>query len=168
MVPCAECGYEYESLDHQQICHEVDALALEHRLLLTSVPSQRLRDHPKPDCWSVLEYGCHVRDVLRFQRDRVILAQTVQTPRFTSMRRDERAIEERYNEQDPSRVAGEVAAAAACFGRELAGLDETGWLRTGLYPWPEPEVRTVEWIGRRTAHELAHHLFDERRLLSLA
>jgi len=26
----------------------------------------------------------------------------------------------------------------------------------------------VEWIRRRTAHELAHHLFDERRLLHSA
>ncbi len=35
----------------------------------------------------------------------------------------------------------------------------------GSYPWPAPEIRTVEWIARWTAHELAHHLFDSRRLL---
>jgi len=168
MVPCAECGYEYDSLDHLQICHQVDSLALEHRLLLTSAPSQRLRAHPRPDSWSALEYGCHVRDVLRFQRDRVILAQTAPTPRFESMRRDERAVEDCYNEQEPARVAEEIVAAAARLTRALAGLTEAGWLRTGLYPWPEPQVRTVEWIGRRTAHELAHHLFDERRLLNSA
>jgi S-DNA-T family DNA segregation ATPase FtsK/SpoIIIE len=34
-----------------------------------------------------------------------------------------------------------------------------------VYPWPVREVRTVEWIGQRTAHELAHHLFDCGRLL---
>lgn len=168
MLPCAECGYEYESLDHQQIRHEVDALALEHRLLLTSVPADQLRAHPKADSWSALEYGCHVRDMLRFQCDRVTLAQSAQTPRFESMRRDERAVEERYNEQDPLRVAGELAGAASRFTRALAALNDAGWLRDGLYPWPAPQVRTVEWIGRRTAHELAHHLFDERRLLSAA
>jgi DinB superfamily len=168
MLPCAECGYEYESLDHQQIQREVDSLALEHRLLLTSVPAHRLRGHPKPDSWSALEYGCHVRDVLRFQRDRVLLAQTAQTPQFASMRRDERAVEERYNEQDPVQVAGELADAAGRFTQDLAALDDAGWLRAGLYPWPAPQVRTVEWIGRRTAHELAHHLFDERRLLDAA
>jgi DinB superfamily len=168
MQPCAECGYEYESLDRTQIGHEIDSLALEHCLLLTAVAARRLREHPKPDSWSALEYGCHVRDVLRFQRDRVGLAQMAQTPPFASMRRDERAIEERYNEQDPVRVAAELAAAAAQFIDALAALDDAGWLREGLYPWPEPRVRTVEWIGRRTAHELAHHLFDERRLLSSA
>ena len=50
--------------------------------------------------------------MLRVQRERVLLAQTEQTPRFASMRRDERAIEEAYNEQDPLVVADEVAAAA--------------------------------------------------------
>ncbi|HXW45058.1 MAG TPA: DinB family protein [Streptosporangiaceae bacterium] len=168
MPSCAECGYEYESLDRLQIGHDIGSLAAEHRLVLTSVPARRLRGHPRPDSWSALEYGCHVRDVLRFQRDRVILAQTAQTPRFSSMRRDERAVEERYNEQDPARVAGELATAAGRFTATLAALDDAGWLRAGLYPWPTPQVRTVEWIGRRTAHELAHHLFDERRLLNSA
>jgi S-DNA-T family DNA segregation ATPase FtsK/SpoIIIE len=81
------------------------------------------------------------------------------------MRRDERAVEEAYNEQDPVTVAGEVAVAAGAFCQVLEALDDAGWLRTGVYPWPRPEVRTVEWIGRRTVHELAHHLFDDRRLL---
>jgi hypothetical protein len=35
-----------------------------------------------------------------------------------------------------------------------------------VYNWPELAVRSVEWIGRHTTHELAHHPFDERRLLS--
>jgi S-DNA-T family DNA segregation ATPase FtsK/SpoIIIE len=47
----------------------------------------------------------------------------------------------------------------------MATLGDAGWERTGVYPWPEPEVRSVVWIGRRSVHELAHHLFDNRRLL---
>jgi S-DNA-T family DNA segregation ATPase FtsK/SpoIIIE len=81
------------------------------------------------------------------------------------MRRDERAIEEAYNDQDQLVVANEVAAAADAFTQALTALDDAGWGRTGIYPWPAPEVRSVEWIGRRTVHELAHHLFDNRRLL---
>jgi S-DNA-T family DNA segregation ATPase FtsK/SpoIIIE len=95
----------------------------------------------------------------------VLLAQAEPTPRFASMRRDERAVEERYNEQDPVAVGAAIAVAANELTRTLAALDDAGWQRTGIYPWPEPEVRTVEWISRRTAHELAHHLFDIRRLL---
>jgi DinB superfamily len=163
---CQECSYAFDSLGRAEIVPEVLAMADEHRLVLTFVPPLRLRDHPRPASWSVLEYACHVRDVLRFQRERVALALAHDTPRFASMRRDERAVEERYNEQEPAVVAAQITQAAQRFGAALRALDDDGWRRTGSYPWPAPEVRTIEWVGRRTAHELAHHLFDDRRLLN--
>lgn len=166
MTACPECGYEFESLDHGEILAALLALAESHRQLLTSAEPDLLRAHPRPASWSALEYGCHVRDVLRFQRDRVMLAQAETTPEFTSMRRDERAIEEHYNEQDPAAVAAELATAASDLADALGSLEAGGWQRAGVYPWPVREVRTVEWIGQRTAHELAHHLFDCRRLLA--
>jgi len=165
MTTCAECGYDFESLGHGEILAALLSLAESHRQLLTSVEPDLLRAHPRAGSWSALEYGCHVRDVLRFQRDRVMLAQVMDTPEFTSMRRDERAVEEHYNEQDPADVAGQLAVAASDFAGALRSLNAAGWQRTGVYPWPVREVRSVEWIGQRTAHELAHHLFDCRRLL---
>jgi hypothetical protein len=104
--------------------------------------------------------------MLRIQRERILLAQREETPAFVPLRRDERAVRENYNGQDPVVVASQIADAAAGLTGTLAGLDDTGWRRTGIYSYPAPEVRTVEWIGRRTAHELAHHLFDNRRLLA--
>jgi DinB superfamily len=166
VTACPECGYEFDSLEPAELLRELALLAGEHRQLLGSAKAGLLRAHPRPGSWSVLEYGCHVRDVLRFQRARVMLAQVEETPEFVSMRRDERAVEERYNEQDPLVVAGELAAAARSLAETLVTLDGTGWQRTGVYPWPTREVRTVAWIGRRTVHELAHHLFDGRRLLA--
>jgi len=166
MAPCPECGYEFESLDHDQILRALTSLARELAKLLGSQDTGLVRAHPVPASWSVLEYGCHVRDVLRFQRDRVMLAQVEDRPRFTSMRRDERAIEEGYNHQEPRAVAGQIAGAAGDLVAALGALGQAGWLRTGWYPWPTREVRSVAWIGQRTAHELAHHLFDCRRLLA--
>jgi hypothetical protein len=99
------------------------------------VPAEHLRLHTRPGSWSALEYGCHVRDVLTVQRDRVLRAQAEQTPRFASMRRDERAVDDRYNEQDPRIVGAAIAVAAS------------------------------ELMSTLAAHELAHHLFDIRRLL---
>jgi predicted carbohydrate-binding protein with CBM5 and CBM33 domain len=167
MTACTECGYEFESLGRDDIVTALMSFADDYRQLLTSVDSDRLRAHPRAGSWSALEYGCHVRDVLRIQRDRVILAQTADIPEFISMRRDERAVEEHYNGQDPAVVAGQLAAGASDLTRTLAALADTGWQRTGVYQWPVREVRTVEWIGRHTAHELAHHLFDSRRLLAV-
>jgi S-DNA-T family DNA segregation ATPase FtsK/SpoIIIE len=166
MTACTECGYEFESLGRGEIRTALICLADDHRQVLTSVDSDRLRAHPRSGSWSALEYGCHVRDVLRFQRDRVLLAQAEDTPEFRSMRRDERAVEESYNEQDPVTVSGQLTAAARELADALGALSDAGWQRTGIYPWPVRAVRTVEWIGQRTAHELAHHLFDCRRLLA--
>ena len=44
-------------------------------------------------------------------------------------------------------------------------LDAAGWERTGVYNYPTPQLRTVEWIGRHTVHELRHHTVDVERLL---
>jgi predicted carbohydrate-binding protein with CBM5 and CBM33 domain len=166
MTGCAECGYEFESLDRPQILTALTALTGELCRLLDSVDAPLLRARPRQGSWSALEYGCHVRDVLRFQRDRVAAAQAKDVPRFTSMRRDERAVEEHYNDQDPRIVGGQLAAAGDDLAATLTALDDAGWLRTGVYPWPVRAVRTVEWIGQRTVHELAHHLFDCQRLLA--
>jgi predicted carbohydrate-binding protein with CBM5 and CBM33 domain len=165
VTACPECGYDFESLDRPQILTALTALAAEQQQLLESADARLLRAHPRQGSWSALEYGCHVRDVLGFQRDRVAAAQAAEVPCFTSMRRDERAVEEHYNDQDPRAVAGQLAAAARDLAAALSELDDAGWLRAGVYPWPVRAVRTVEWIGQRTVHELAHHLFDCRRLL---
>jgi DinB superfamily len=165
MSRCEECGYDDAGSGRAEILAAMPGLTAEHGQLLRAVPADRLREHTRAGSWSPLEYGCHVRDMLAVQRERVLLAQAEREPRFASMRRDERAIEEAYNEQDPLVVAGEIEAAAAALTQVLSALDDAGWARTGIYPWPEPAVRSVAWIGSRTVHELVHHLFDNRRLL---
>ncbi|MGH3301483.1 MAG: DinB family protein [Streptosporangiaceae bacterium] len=166
MTACPECGYEFESLDRPQILPALTALADDQQQLPETADVPLLRSHRRQHSWSALEYDCHVRDVLRFQRDRVAAAQAENVPRFTSMRRDERAVEEHYNDRDPRAVAWQLAAAAGDLAATPSALDDAGWLRTGVHPWPVREVRTVKWIGRRAVHELAHHLFDCRRLLA--
>jgi hypothetical protein len=163
--PCTECRYDDAVLDHSQVIAELTSLAGKLSQVLASVPRSRLSERSNPTPWSPLEYGCHVRDVLRFQRERVVAAQAHYRPVFGPMRRDERAIDERYNEQDPLLIADDILKAAALLATELTALDEQGWQRTGIYPWPAPQPRTVEWVARWTAHELAHHLFDIDRLL---
>jgi S-DNA-T family DNA segregation ATPase FtsK/SpoIIIE len=101
-----------------------------------------------------------MRDVLRVQRERVQLALSEEAPTFAPMRREERVIEERYNEQQPAQVGRETTDAAESLAGALEALDEDAWTRTGIYNYPAPRVRTVEWIGRHTIHEGEHHLQD--------
>jgi S-DNA-T family DNA segregation ATPase FtsK/SpoIIIE len=163
---CAECGYCYGALGRPGIAPELRALARRYRDVLHGSGGERLRAHPRADTWSALEYACHVRDVLAVQRQRVQLARTEEQPAFASMRREERVLEERYNAQEPTEVAGRIQGGADALATTLEALDDAGWRRTGVYQWPTTAVRTVEWIGRHTVHECVHHLQDISLLVS--
>jgi hypothetical protein len=165
MEQCAECGYSYAALRRPDIAPELRTQARRYGALLTTVDVARLRAHPQADVWSVLEYACHVRDLHRVQGTRVVQACTEEQPDFASMRREERVLEEGYNDQDATVVAAEIAGAAGTLAATLEGLDDEGWGRTGVYHWPTTALRTVEWIGRHTVHESVHHLGDIGRLL---
>ncbi|MEY2422573.1 MAG: hypothetical protein QOI95_2640 [Acidimicrobiaceae bacterium] len=127
-----------------------------------------LRAHPLEDTWSALEYACHVRDVLQIQTARLqrALVEDGFTPE--SMRRNERAIEQRYNEQDPAAVAEEVAAAAAAIADDVEAIDDAGFARTMTYFYPEKAERPLTWVVQHTVHEAEHHLLDVGRVLRSA
>ncbi len=164
---CDGCGYDYDRAVRQDLPDRIRSGAADHSHRLTENPVAALRAHPVEGMWSALEYGCHVRDVLLVQYQRILRADAEDEPVFEPMRRDERVVEDRYNEQDPSTVADELDAAAERLASLLEALDERGWRRTGLYSYPEPQLRDVEWIARHTIHELEHHRGDVDRLLLL-
>lgn len=157
---CEECGFDYDAVDRAELAPTLLTLAARHAQRLAEHAPDRLRVRVADTVWSPLEYACHVRDVLRVQRARILLAQREGTPEWESMRRDERAVEERYNDQGPAAVAVEVTGATDALVATLDGLSEEGWARTGVYQWPVKAVRTVDWVARRTVHELRHHLQD--------
>jgi S-DNA-T family DNA segregation ATPase FtsK/SpoIIIE len=101
-----------------------------------------------------------VRDVLQVQRERLALAVTEDNPAFVPMGRDERVIHDRYNEQEPVRVAEQLEAAADALAADFAGLRAEQWERTGIYNWPTTTARTMTWLGQHTIHEARHHLGD--------
>ncbi|HEY5014386.1 MAG TPA: DinB family protein [Acidimicrobiia bacterium] len=135
-----------------------DAQAFTERMQQLDPANVRCR--AETDVWSQLEYAAHLRDVLRVQRDRVELIGRERDPELTPMHRDERVVEERYNEQDPAVVARELLDAARQLAALLGALDDDGWQRRGLYTYPTSQLRSVEWIGMHTVHELQHHRLD--------
>ena len=80
-----------------------------------------------PQTWSVLEYGCHARDVLLVQRERVLLALRVDQPDVVPMGRDERVEADGYNEQRQADVARQLEDAALLFTGVLRRLDDRSW-----------------------------------------
>jgi hypothetical protein len=170
---CGECGFDYDALSEPEVVEALRGFGRRYRAPLTrGLPGEQLDDllraRPLPGAWSALEYACHVRDVFRIQRERVALALREDVPTFPSMRRDERAVEERYNEQDPVEVVDALAANADDFAAALAALTPAELSRRGLYGYPEPTERDMSWVGRHTVHEGRHHLLDIGRVLRAA
>jgi hypothetical protein len=156
---CETCGFQY-GIPRAEIMGWLPSDTSMFIEALEQFDDAAVRRRPGPGVWSPLEYACHVRDMLRVQRDRVLLAQREVEPEFVPMRRDERAVEERYNEQDPAVVAGEIREASAAFVELLRRLDGDAWARTGIYNYPDRQSRSVEWIATHTVHELFHHRVD--------
>jgi DinB superfamily len=158
---CAECGFSY-TIGRAEIKPWLRSEANAFVETFARFDDTAVRIRPAPDVWSPLEYACHLRDVMRVQTERVVLAQREVEPVFVPMGRDERVVEDRYNEQDPTVVANELLTSAETLAAFLDGLDAAGWARTGVYNYPEPALRTVEWIAIHTTHELLHHRGDLR------
>lgn len=158
-VVCDECGFSYDDVT----AHSVpDRLRAGARALVAALHGD-VRVHVAAGVWSQLEYACHVRDVLVVQRDRVELAVREDRPENTPMRRDERAVEERYNEQDVDEVRAAVVRAADDLADYLEALTPEQRARTMIYGYPVRAERTIVWVGVHTVHELVHHTMDVER-----
>ncbi|GAB5013274.1 hypothetical protein MAHJHV63_44690 [Mycobacterium avium subsp. hominissuis] len=81
------------------------------------------------------------------------------------MGREDRAVHDGYNEQEPGTVARQLADAALLFGNVLARLTTGDWDRTVVYHYPVTAERSLRWVAVHTAHEAQHHLLDIRRQL---
>src|SRR5687767_504475 len=68
---CSECGFDYEEFEAQQLPAQLETLHGSFDSRIVAVSDEALRRRPEPDVWSILEYTCHVRDVLRIQHERL-------------------------------------------------------------------------------------------------
>src|SRR6516164_8375981 len=102
-------------------------------------------DRPRPDKWSPLEYGCHVRDVFRLYYYRLGLMLTEDDPLFPNWDQDETAVAERYGGQDPAQVTEQLSGAARARAGRFATVSGEQWLRPGRRS--DGAVFTVETFG---------------------
>jgi S-DNA-T family DNA segregation ATPase FtsK/SpoIIIE len=166
--PCEECGFDGDALSPSDAATAIRSFARRYRAPLTRfLPGedgdQIVRERPDASTWSALEYACHVRDVLDLYEGRVQRTLAEDTPTFASMGRDERAVREKYNEQDPLKVADELAANAERLATTIEAVDAGDWERAAVNPYPEPAPRTLLWMVRHVVHEGSHHLLDVGR-----
>ena len=93
-APCPECGFRASSFAREEIPARLRANVDGWRAVFAG--SGDLRVRPRPDKWSPLEYGCHVRDVFRLYAFRLELMLTEDDPAYPNWDQDETALKDRY------------------------------------------------------------------------
>lgn len=156
--PCPECGLDTQSFPREAVPGMVRANAQAwHGVLADQTPGDARR-RPAPVAWSALEYGCHVRDVLRLYDERLGLMLTVDEPHYPNWDQNETAVADRYGEQDPAAVAAELHTAADAIAARFEGVSGDQWQRTGVRS--DGARFTVESFARYFIHDPIHHLYD--------
>ena len=107
---CPECGFDTREVGPQDVPGLLREMGPSWRTVLAGGDAAQ---RPNPATWSALEYACHVRDVFRVFDGRVDGMIEEAAPTFPNWDQDRTVIENRYGEQDPSRVADELAEGAA-------------------------------------------------------
>ena len=153
---CPECGLSAGEIGLEEIATRAFIAAEEWVQILRSSPAVAAR--PKPDVWSPLEYGAHVRDVFRLFDGRLMLMLAEDDPTFANWDQNEAAIKERYAEQDPEVVAEQLEAAAQTMVGHIQALQDDQLGRTGRRS--NGSEFTVVTLLQYFLHDVVHHLWD--------
>ncbi len=154
---CPQCGFDTRSVTRQALPGMLTENAgVWNELLNEKGETSRLR--PSPDRWSTLEYACHVRDVFRKFDERVQVMVSMEDPTFLNWDQDATAVDDRYHEQSPVEVAGQLTAAAGSLATRFSQLTTGQWERPGSRS--DGARFTVESLGRYLMHDPVHHLYD--------
>ena len=153
--PCPECGFDTGAFPREQVPRLVRDNAARWRAVLAA-PGVRTR--PSPTVWSPLEYACHVRDVFRLYDERLQLMLDGDDPLYPNWDQDAAALAGRYREQDPTRVADEVAEAGEVIAARFDQVRGEAWTRPGRRS--DGARFTVESFARYFVHDPVHHLHD--------
>jgi uncharacterized damage-inducible protein DinB len=153
--PCDECGFDSGDYSREDVSTYILANLAEwqHQLMRDDV-----RVRPSETQWSVLEYGCHVRDVYRIFFERITLMRNEDVPVFANWDQDQTAIDDDYAAQDPAVVATELSVAAETLARLLDAVQNDEWPRRGTRS--NGSQFTIESISIYMLHDSLHHLWD--------
>jgi hypothetical protein len=153
---CEQCGLAAGEVDPATIAERAFVAAEEWVQILRSSPAVGVR--PKPDVWSPLEYGAHVRDVYRIFDKRLALMLAEDEPIFESWDQNQTALEERYGQQDPEVVAEELEAAAQAFIARIKAIRPDQWDRRARRS--DGAEFTALTLCQYFLHDVIHHLWD--------
>jgi hypothetical protein len=153
---CPECGFDTAAFPREAVVELLIDVTQAWHEVLTGPGEHRTR--PRPDVWSPLEYGCHVRDVYGRFDERLRLMLETDDPHYPDWNQNQTALDDRYDQQDPDTVAVELAAAGEALAGRFATVSGPAWQRTGNRS--DGARFTVESFARYFIHDPVHHLYD--------
>lgn len=156
--PCPECGFDAGAIEREEVAAMLRRNARTWQALLAQ--SATARERPRADIWSLLEYGCHVRDVCRLYLERLELMLAEDGPDFLNWDQDATAVEMRYDRSDAATVATELTEAADMLAARFDAVTDDQWSRTGFRS--DGAAFTIESFARYFIHDPVHHLHDVR------
>ncbi|MET0989970.1 MAG: DinB family protein [Glaciihabitans sp.] len=155
--PCDQCGYDAAPVAPASVAELLRENAARWPAVLARPDA---RERPDDSTWSPLEYGAHVRDVFRIFRVRLASMRDDDNPLFANWDQDATAIEDRYNEQDPTKVAQELVDAAGLLAADFDTVSGDEWDRLGRRS--DGATFTVSTLALYLLHDPVHHLWDVR------
>jgi len=155
-APCPECGIDTRTIGLAEVPAVLRRVAPAFGKVLARGDASRRR--PAPAVWSPLEYACHARDVALLFDTRLRLMLTTTEPRFDDWDQDAAAVDGRYSEQGPARVAAELTDAVEVLAAAFEGVSPQDRGRAGYRS--DGARFTVETLGRYLVHDLLHHVHD--------
>ena len=153
--PCPECSFDASTVRREDVAEIIRDNAAAWPAVLARPD---VRERPDDATWSPLEYAAHVRDVLRLYDYRLQLMLEEDDPLYPNWDQDDTAVAERYNEQDPTTVAGELVEAAETLADRFDALDDAQWQRPGRRS--DGVSFTVATFAVYFVHDVVHHLHD--------
>ena len=153
--PCPDCAYDASRVVPSDIGLTIREIASQWDAVLVH-PQCVIR--PRPEIWSALEYGCHVRDVFRLYDKRLVMMLTLDNPTFPNWDQDKTAVDDRYDLQDPVVVRREIVFAGDQLADRFDSVADAEWGRKGQRS--DGAAFTIDTFGRYMVHDPIHHLWD--------
>ena len=165
--PCPQCGHYPASMEPASLGPLAVELAGSWREFLTKSDDGYLRTSPEFGVFSPIQYGAHVRDIIRVYTDRMVLGLEQDTPTVPIFNPPQE-VWERYNALDSDELADDIETQARHLDTVIQNMEPGGWSRTvindrgpyGVYSF------TVAGLACNAVHEAHHHLLDAKGDLS--
>jgi hypothetical protein len=163
---CPQCGFNPAALAPETLGNHAVELAAGWREFLVGADDTYLRAIPEPGVNSPLQYGAHVRDILRVYSDRMVLAVEQDSPTVPIFNPPQE-VWEAYNRLDAEELAADIETRAGRLAEIVDGMDPSAWSRIVINDRGQYGVYTftVAGLARNMVHETHHHLLDAKGTL---